>query len=107
MTQIWTPGAAGPLDEFVARLTRMVASFTQENDLPEAEVRLELVDGSRYLLASAAAEPGYGFFCFTPHRDADEEPRQVVVPIGAVKLIELSAPDPERPLGFSASDELA
>jgi hypothetical protein len=105
MTQIWTPGAAGPLDEFVARLTRMVASFAQANQLSEAEVRLELADGSRYLLASAAPEPGFGFFCFTPHRDADEEPRQVVVPIGAVKLIEISAPDPARPFGFSAPQE--
>jgi hypothetical protein len=102
MGQIWTPGAAGPLDEFVARLTRMVASFAQENSLPEAEVRLELADGSRYLLASAAPEPGFGFFCFTPHREEDDEPRQVVVPIGAVKLIEISAPDLERPFGFSA-----
>jgi hypothetical protein len=105
MTQIWTPGAAGPLDEFVARLTRMVASFTQENGLSEAEVRLELADGSSYLLASAAPEPGFGFFCFTPHRDEGEEPRRVVVPIGAVKLIEISVPDPERPFGFSAPQE--
>ena len=104
MSQIWTPGAAGPLDEFVARLTRMVAAFTQENGLPEAEVRLELYDGSRYLLASAAPEPGFGFFCFTPHRDEDEEARQVVVPIGAVKLIEISTPDPERPFGFAPSE---
>jgi hypothetical protein len=26
------------------------------------------------------------------------------VPVGAVKLIELSAPDPERPLGFRLED---
>jgi hypothetical protein len=104
MTQIWTPGAAGPLDEFVARLTGMVAAFTQEHGLTEAEVRLELGDGSRYLLASAAAEPGFGFFSFTPHDDESGEPRRVAVPIGAVKLIEISVPDPERPFGFSASE---
>jgi hypothetical protein len=104
MSQIWTPGAAGPLDEFVARLTRMVAAFTQEHGLPEAEVRLELADGSRYLLASAAAEPGFGFFCFTPHHEDSAEPRRVVVPIGAVKLIEISTPDPERPFGFSSTE---
>ena len=28
-THVWTPGAAGPLDEFVSRLTRMIAAFTQ------------------------------------------------------------------------------
>ena len=92
---------AGPLDEFVARLTRMVAAFVQEHGLETAEVRLELADGSRHLVASTAADPGFGFFSFVPHRAAGEEPRHVVVPIGAVKSIEISAPDPEQPFGFT------
>jgi len=95
---------AGPLDEFVARVTRMVAAFAQEHGLEQAEVRLELADGSRYLLESAAPEPGFGFFCVTPHADQGEEPRRVVVPIGAVKLIEISPPDPQRPFGFAATE---
>jgi hypothetical protein len=103
-THLWTPGVAGPLDEFVARVTRMVADFTQEHGLAEAEVRLELVDGSTFLLASVTAEPGYGFFCFTPHAEEGEETRRVVVPIGAVKLIEISPPDPERPFGFAPNE---
>jgi hypothetical protein len=103
-THLWTPGVAGPLDEFVARLIRMVATFAQEHSLGQAEVRIELVDGSRYLLASAAAEPGFGFFCFTPHAEPGDEPRRIVVPIGAVKLVEISAPDAERPFGFAASE---
>jgi hypothetical protein len=53
---------AGPLDEFVARIMRMVAAFTQENGLDQAEVSIELADGSRHLLATATAEPGFGFF---------------------------------------------
>ena len=68
---------AGPLDEFVARVTRMVAAFAQEHGLEEAEVRIELADGSRHLLATATAEPGFGFFSFIPHRDEGEEPRHV------------------------------
>jgi hypothetical protein len=103
-THLWTPGVAGPLDEFVARVTRMVADFTQEHGLTEAEVRLELVDGTRHLLAAATPEPGYGFFCFTPHAEEGKEPRRVVVPIGAVKLIEISRPDPEHPFGFAPSE---
>jgi hypothetical protein len=99
-THLWTPGAAGPLDEFVSRLTRMVAAFAAENGLEQAEVCVELADGSRHTLATTSAEPGFGFFSFTPHRDAGEEPRQVIVPIGAVRSIDLSAPDPERPFGF-------
>jgi hypothetical protein len=97
---VWTPGAAGPLDEFVARLTRMVAEFASENGLEQAEVCVELVDGSRHTLATASPEPGFGFFSFTPHRDEGDEPRRLIVPIGAVRSIELSPPDPERPFGF-------
>jgi hypothetical protein len=99
-THLWTPGAAGPLDEFVARLTRMVAAFAADSGLEQAEVCVELVDGSRHTLATTSAEPGFGFFSFVPHREGDDEPRMLIVPIGALRSIELSAPDPERPFGF-------
>ena len=99
---IWTPGAAGPLDEFIDRITRMVESFTREHGLEQAEVRLELADGSRHLLAATRPEPGFGFFSFTPHGETGEEPRRVIIPIGAVKTIEISAPDAESPFGFAA-----
>jgi hypothetical protein len=91
---------AGPLDELVARVTRMVTEFAEEHGLETAEVRFELADGSRHLVSSASAEPGFGFLSFVPHRQVGEEPRQVVVAIGAVKAIEISAPDPERRFGF-------
>jgi hypothetical protein len=78
----------------------MISGFANENELEQAEVRIELVDGSRYSIATTSPEPGFGFFSFTPHRDEGEEPRRLVVPIGAVRSIELSAPDPERPFGF-------
>ena len=101
---VWTPGAAGPLDEFVSRLTRMIAAFATEHELEQAEVCIELVDGSRFTLETATAEPGFGFFSFTPHRDDRDEPKKMVVPIGAVRSIEISAPDPERPVGFVPAD---
>ena len=97
---VWTPGAAGPLDEFVSRLERMVGAFTRDNELDQAEVRVELIDGSLFVVATTSAEPGFGFFSFTPYRESDDEPRRVIVPIGAVRSIEISAPDPERPVGF-------
>ena len=100
---IWTPGHAGPLDELVARITGMVTAFAQEHGLEQAEVRLELYDGSRYVLAAATAEPGFGFFSFVPHRADGEEPRRIVVPIAAVRMIEISAPDAERTFGFVPS----
>ena len=99
-THVWTPGAAGPLDEFVSRVTRMIAAFAAEHELEQAEVCLELVDGSRFTLATASADPGYGFFSFAPHRADGDEPKRLIIPIGAVRSIEISAPDPERPFGF-------
>jgi hypothetical protein len=95
---------AGPLDEFVARVNRMVSTFMQTEGLDAVEVQIELVDGTPYLVASASPDPGFGFFSFLPHRAAGEEPRQVIVPIGAVRSIEISAPDPERPFGFTPSE---
>ena len=97
---IWTPGMAGPLDELVARLARMVGAFAQEHELEQAEVRIELADGSRHVIASLMPEPGFGFFSFTPH---GEEPRRVIVPIGAVKTVEISAPDAESSFGFAVA----
>jgi hypothetical protein len=98
---IWTPGAAGPLDDLIATITRMVAAFAQEHGLEEAEVGIELADGSRHLVASASPEPGFGFFSFIPHRREDDEPKLLIVPIGVVKSIEISAPDAERTFGFT------
>ena len=103
-THVWTPGVAGPLDEFVGRLTRMVSAFAQEHGLEQAEVYVELVDGSRHTLATTSAEPGFGFFSFTPHGEDSDAPRKLIVPIGAVRSIEISAPDPERPFGFVADE---
>jgi hypothetical protein len=102
--QIWTPGAVGPLDEFVGRLTRMVGEFAREHQLEQAELRIELADGSRHVLATATAEPGFGFFSFVPYGLDDDEPRRVIVPIGVVKAIEISKPDPDRPFGFASAE---
>ncbi len=105
MSAIWTPGAAGPLDELVSRISRLAADFAQENALERAQVCVELVDGSRHTLATTSAEPGFGFFSFTPHPEDDGEPRRLIVPIGAVRSIEISTPDPERPhLGFAVEE---
>jgi hypothetical protein len=92
---------AGPLDEFVSRVTRMVGDFAAEQGLEQAEVRVELVDGSRHTLQAMTAEPGFGFLSITPH--GEDEPRCLIVPVGAVRSIEISPPDPERKFGFVVS----
>ena len=102
-TQIWTPGAAGPLDDLVSRMRRMVEEFAKEHELEQVEVRVELADGSRHVLESVEPEPGFGFLSFVPHRDAGDEPRRLIVPIGTVRLIEISAPDAARAFGFNAA----
>jgi len=99
-THLWTPGAAGPLDELVARVTRIVTAFAAEHGLDQAELRIELGDGSQHTIESMSPEPGFGFFSLTPHSGEGGEPRRVIVPIGFVRSIEVSAPDPERPFGF-------
>jgi hypothetical protein len=101
--EIWTPGAAGPLDEFVQRTRRMVDAFAQEHKLDRVELRVELADGSRHLLERIEPEPGFGFLSCVPVREEGEEARRLVVPIGAVKIIELSAPDPARSFGFNTA----
>ena len=102
-TAIWVPGAAGPLDELVVRVRRMVEVFAQEHGLEQADVRFELVDGRELVVSAITAEPGFGFLTLVPHAEGPGEARQVIVPIGAVKLVEISEPDPENPIGFSVS----
>jgi hypothetical protein len=99
---LWTPGAAGPLDELVGRISRLVTSFTSEHGLEQAEVRLELGDGSRVDVQTLTAEPGFGFFSIIPHGEGEK--RCLIVPVGFVRSIEISPPDPERQFGFVVSD---
>jgi hypothetical protein len=101
VTAVWTPGAAGPLDELVVRIRSLVESFSRSHELEQAEVRVELVDGRELLVSSLSAEPGFGFLTLVPHARTSDQPRQVIVPVGAVRLIEISPPDPERPFGFA------
>jgi hypothetical protein len=101
MSAIWMPGVAGPLDELVVRIRGLVESFAREHGLEQAEVRVELVDGRELLVSSISSDPGFGFLTLTLHAVGGDEPRSVIAPVAAVKLVELSAPDPQRPFGFS------
>ena len=91
---------AGPLDELVQRILRRVEAFKTEYSLDDAEVSIELVDGSLYRLKTLSAEPGFGFVSFTPHGEGGE-PEHVVVPLGAIRELRIAAPGHEQALGFS------
>lgn len=91
----------GPLDELVQRILRRVEAFKQQHSLADAQVSVELLDGSLYRLKTLSAEPGFGFVSFCPHCD-EGEPEEVIVPLGAVREIRIGAPEPEQAFGFGS-----
>lgn len=104
MTNLWLPGMpAGPLEELVDRLHRQIERFAQESGVEQAYVVVELVDGRRFALDAVSAEPGFGFVTFRPHPEQDDDlPGEVIVPVGAIRQIELDRAAEERArLGFS------
>lgn len=100
---IWTPGTAGPVDELVNRLMRIVERFREDHGLDAAEVVVELFDGSTHRLSTLTSEPGFGFITLVPVPEDDDGPRLLVVPVGAVRGFAIGPPDPERPFGFSVT----
>jgi hypothetical protein len=107
MSNVWVPGAAGPHQEFIARLQRQVETFASERGLAKAVVEVELRDGSRYTLEALSPEPGYGFVTITPQPEEDV-PAQVIVQIGAIGRIDLFTED-DKPgkFGFSVREPTA
>jgi hypothetical protein len=105
--ELWLPGAAGPsLEDFVARLNKVVERFAHEHAEGRAAVEVELADGALLQLVSILPEPGYGFVTLCPHAEEGEPPEQVVVPVGAIRELRLRIPEdrPHFSFGFAASD---
>lgn len=94
---------AGPLEAFVERVHRRIEAFQEEQSLEKAEVEVVLFDGARHKLRTLSAEPGFGFVTLYPYEAAAHEAQAIIVPVGAIRAIELSAPDPERPFGVAPS----
>lgn len=106
MPGLWVPGAAGPLDQFVERLHRSIAAFAQKQGIEQAAVDIEFPDGALVAVTAVSAEPGYGFVTLTPHAEDPGEPEELIVPIGAIRQIRLSVPEPARDrFGFSLPEE--
>ena len=107
MSQLWVPGMpAGPLDDFVERLHREITRFAEEAQVERAYVVVELLDGSRFALDSIEAEPGFGFVTLRPHpHEEDDLSEAVIVPVGAIKRIELDrAQEARARFGFSVPE---
>jgi hypothetical protein len=95
MPELWVPGVAGPHEDFVDRLHRLIEPHGEH-----AVVTLELHDGTRYELISISPEPGFGFITVRPH-PSGEEPTEVILPIGSIAQIRLHAPKERPQVGFS------
>ena len=104
MSELWLPGAAGPLDQFVDKVQRQVEAFAREHELASAAVAVELADGATYEVESLSPEPGFGFLTLRPH---GEEPEELIVPIGAVREIRIGLAEDEPRFGFAPPDEPA
>jgi hypothetical protein len=107
MHDLWLPGATAPTDEFVSGLHRQIQRFADRAGVERAFVEVELGDGQRFPVDTIAPEPGFGFVTLRPHRDPDDEesdelPEELVVPIGAIRRVELSRAEEHRErFGFS------
>jgi hypothetical protein len=92
---IWIPGAPGPHDELVRNLHAQIGRFGED-----VAVSVELADGSLYHLIAIYPRPGFGFVTLEPH-PADEEPKEVVVPIASIAQIRIGQAEPRVRPGFS------
>ena len=93
----------GPLDDLVGRIHRRIEAFAREHGV-EAMVEAELADGSLHRLKSISPEPGYGFVTFCPHA-GDDEPRELIVPLGSIRQLTIGAAEPEHRVGFTLPAE--
>jgi hypothetical protein len=99
MPELWVPGAAeASSDAFVGRLHAQIERFAKALPGGEAQVEIELRDGSVLPLESILPEPGFGFVTLRPHSSATQE---IVIPIGAIARLQLGPPEQHPPFGFS------
>ncbi len=99
MPELWVPGAAVPsIDDFVERIHAQIERFAKSLPGGEAQVEIELSDGSVLPLESILPEPGFGFVTLRPHSPRTEE---IAVPIGAIARLRLAPPEQHPPFGFS------
>jgi len=105
MSGVWVPGAAGPLEELVGRIERRIARFAEEAGIERACVQVFLADGSSHLVEELSAEPGFGFVTIKPY-PREESPGELIVPIGAIRKIEIDRAEEQRAaFGFAVSSQ--
>jgi len=102
VSDVWLPGASGPLDDLVARIHLRIEEFVAQHGR-QAVVEIQLRDGASAALRSLSPEPGSGFVTLCPHgEDGGEE--EWIVPVAAVARITLRSAGEREPFGFSLPD---
>ena len=100
--EAWVPAGG---DELVENVHRAIGDYIAEAGIARAWVLVELADGARYALEALLAEPGSGFVTLVPHREDDETPERLIIPLKAVSRIELARAEEHRErFGFVARD---
>jgi hypothetical protein len=101
MTEVWTPGSAGPVDDLVNRIHLRIEAFTEAHGNTLVEVQLR--DGPSAVVRSISADPGSGFLTLCPHGD-DVDDEEWIVPVAALEQITLRVAEEREPFGFSLPD---
>lgn len=102
MPDLWIPGSAeASVDALVAKLHQQIERFAAAQPGKEAQVEIELQNGTTLPLESILAEPGYGFVTLRPHGD-DEE---LIVPVSTIVRIRVAPSEQHPPFGFSGAVE--
>jgi hypothetical protein len=94
------PGAAAPsLEQFVARIHRLIEQHTVTHDAAQEHVEIELLGGETLSVTSLSSEPGFGFITLSVGAE------QVIVPVGSIRRITLGPADEEQKPGFALPQE--
>ena len=98
MPDFWIPGSAeASVDALVAKLHDQIERFAAARPGRQAQVEIELQNGSTLPLESVLPWPGYGFVTLRPH-GADEE---LIVPVSTIVRITVAPSETHPPFGFS------
>ncbi len=93
------------MEDFVDRIHKQVQRFAEERGVAEATMEVELYDGALFHVRSLSPEPGFGFVTLSPYEDDDPAAAiatELIVPVGSLRRITLTAPEAPHPrFGFA------
>jgi hypothetical protein len=104
MPELWTPINEGPHEEFVSRVHRAIAKFSEATGVETPVVEIELADTSRFILDRIEPEPGCGMITIYVQNAREKDlPDALVIPLGLIRRFELRTAPEERVARFGFS----